>query len=297
MKIGIDLGGSHIGIGIVDEKGYVIEKSEKRIIEKDRKNIKSTIEKYITEKVRNTIKENEITEIGIAIPGTISNEKVIKSVNLGLKNYPIVKKLQENINLPIKIANDCRCAAIAENRYGALKKYSREVFITLGTGIGGAVIINDKVLDTGELPGCEFGHMIIQKNGLECKCGKKGCFEKYASMKAFKDNLRKELGLNEKARGQDLLDIIRKNQDNPKIKRVINDYIDNLSIGISNIVNIFEPEVIGIGGSFVYFSDILLDKLKENIIKKEYLFNQRKTINIVQAILGNDAGIIGSTMI
>ena len=116
-------------------------------------------------------------------------------------------------------------------------------------------------------------------------------------MKAFKDNLRKELGLNEKARGQDLLNIIRKNQDNPKIKKVINDYIDNLSIGISNIVNIFEPEVIGIGGSFVYFSDILLDKLKDNIIKKEYLFNQRKTINIVQAILGNDAGIIGSTMI
>ena len=267
MKIGIDLGGSHIGIGIVDEKGYVIEKSEKRIIEKDRKNIKSTIEKYITEKVRNTIKENEITEIGIAIPGTISNEKVIKSVNLGLKNYPIVKKLQENINLPIKIANDCRCAAIAENKYGALKKYSREVFITLGTGIGGAVIINDKVLDTGDLPGCEFGHMIIQKNGIECKCGKRGCFEKYASMKAFKDNLRKELGLNEKARGQDLLNIIRKNQDNPKIKKVINDYIDNLSIGISNIVNIFEPEVIGIGGSFVYFSDILLDKLKDNIIK------------------------------
>lgn len=297
MKIGIDLGGSHIGIGIVDEKGYVIEKSEKRIIEKDRKNIKNIIEKYITEKVRDIIEENEITEIGIAIPGTISNEKVIKSVNLGLKNYPIVKKLQENINLPIKIANDCRCAAIAENKYGALKKYSREVFITLGTGIGGAVIINDKVLDTGELPGCEFGHMIIQKNGLECKCGKRGCFEKYASMKAFKDNLRKELGLNEKARGQDLLDIIRKNQDNPKIKRVINDYIDNLSIGISNIVNIFEPEVIGIGGSFVYFSDILLDKLKNNIIKKEYLFNQRKTINIVQAILGNDAGIIGSTMI
>ena len=297
MKIGIDLGGSHIGIGIVNEKGYVIEKSEKRIIEKDRKNIKSIIEKYITEKVRNTIKENEITEIGIAIPGTISNEKVIKSVNLGLKNYPIVKKLQENINLPIKIANDCRCAAIAENKYGALKKYSREVFITLGTGIGGAVIINDKVLDTGDLPGCEFGHMIIQKNGIECKCGKRGCFEKYASMKAFKDNLRKELGLNEKARGQDLLNIIRKNQDNPKIKKVINDYIDNLSIGISNIVNIFEPEVIGIGGSFVYFSDILLDKLKDNIIKKEYLFNQRKTINIVQAILGNDAGIIGSTMI
>ena len=297
MKIGVDLGGSHIGIGIVNEKGYVIEKSERRIMQKDRKDIKNIIENYMVEKIKDIIETNEISEIGIAIPGTTANGKVIKSVNLGLKNYSIVQRLEQKINLPIKIANDCRCAAIAENKYGALKKYSREVFITLGTGIGGAVIINDKPLDTGEYPGCEFGHMVIQKNGLQCNCGKKGCFEKYGSMKAFKDNLRKELGLDEKTRGQDLLDIIRKDQENPKIKKVINEYIENLSIGISNIINIFEPEVVGIGGSFVYFSDILLDKLKENLLQKEYLFNQRKKINIVQAILGNDAGIIGSTML
>ena len=297
MKIGVDLGGSHIGIGIVNEKGYVIEKSERRIMQKDRKDIKNIIENYMVEKIKDIIETSEITEIGIAIPGTTANGKVIKSVNLGLKNYSIVQRLEQKINLPIKIANDCRCAAIAENKYGALKKYSREVFITLGTGIGGAVIINDKPLDTGEYPGCEFGHMVIQKNGLQCNCGKKGCFEKYGSMKAFKDNLRKELGLDEKTRGQDLLDIIRKDQENPKIKKVINEYIENLSLGISNIINIFEPEVIGIGGSFVYFSDILLDKLKENLLQKEYLFNQRKKINIVQAILGNDAGIIGSTML
>ena len=297
MKIGVDLGGSHIGIGIVNEKGYVIEKSERRIMQKDRKDIKNIIENYMVEKIKDIIETNEISEIGIAIPGTTANGKVIKSVNLGLKNYSIVQRKKKKINLPIKIANDCRCAAIAENKYGALKKYSREVFITLGTGIGGAVIINDKPLDTGEYPGCEFGHMVIQKNGLQCNCGKKGCFEKYGSMKAFKDNLRKELGLDEKTRGQDLLDIIRKDQENPKIKKVINEYIENLSLGISNIINIFEPEVIGIGGSFVYFSDILLDKLKENLLQKEYLFNQRKKINIVQAILGNDAGIIGSTML
>ena len=297
MKIGVDLGGSHIGIGIVNEKGYVIEKSERRIMQKDRKDIKNIIENYMVEKIKDIIETSEITEIGIAIPGTTANGKVIKSVNLGLKNYSIVQRLEQKINLPIKIANDCRCAAIAENKYGALKKYSREVFITLGTGIGGAVIINDKPLDTGEYPGCEFGHMVIQKNGLQCNCGKKGCFEKYGSMKAFKNNLRKELGLDEKTRGQDLLDIIRKDQENPKIKKVINEYIENLSLGISNIINIFEPEVIGIGGSFVYFSDILLDKLKENLLQKEYLFNQRKKINIVQAILGNDAGIIGSTML
>ena len=297
MKIGVDLGGSHIGIGIVNEKGYVIEKSERRIMQKDRKDIKNIIENYMVEKIKDIIENNEISEIGIAIPGTTANGKVIKSVNLGLKNYSIVQRLEQKINLPIKIANDCRCAAIAENKYGALKKYSREVFITLGTGIGGAVIINDKPLDTGEYPGCEFGHMVIQKNGLQCNCGKKGCFEKYASMKAFKDNLRKELGLDEKTRGQDLLDIIRKDEGNPKIKKVINEYIENLSIGISNIINIFEPEVVGIGGSFVYFSDILLEKLKENLLQKEYLFNPKKKINIVQAILGNDAGIIGSTIL
>ena len=297
MKIGVDLGGSHIGIGIVNEKGYVIEKSERRIMQKDRKDIKNIIENYMVEKIKDIIETNEISEIGIAIPGTTANGKVIKSVNLGLKNYSIVQRLEQKINLPIKIANDCRCAAIAENKYGALKKYSREVFITLGTGIGGAVIINDKPLDTGEYPGCEFGHMVIQKNGLQCNCGKKGCFEKYGSMKAFKDNLRKELGLDEKTRGQDLLDIIRKDEGNPKIKKVINEYIENLSIGISNIINIFEPEVVGIGGSFVYFSDILLEKLKENLLQKEYLFNPKKKINIVQAILGNDAGIIGSTIL
>ena len=294
MKLGIDLGGSHIGIGIVNEKGYVVEKVEKRLLSKDKKNIKNVIEEYIFEQVENFRKKQEISLIGIAVPGTVSNNVVTKSVNLGLKNYPIVERLQQKINIPIQIANDCSCAALAENKYGALKKYSREVFITLGTGIGGAVIIDDKLLNTGDLPGCEFGHMIIQKNGLECKCGKKGCFEKYASMKAFKDNLRKELGVDENTRGQELLDILRKNEKNTKFKKIIDEYIENLSIGLSNIVNIFEPEIIGIGGSFVFFSDILLEKLKKNIIEKGYLFNPRKEINIVTAILGNDAGIIGS---
>ena len=113
--------------------------------------------------------------------------------------------------MPIKIRNDAKCAALAENKIGALKDYKRSIFLTLGTGIGGAVIINNELLDTGELPGCEFGHMVIQRDGIKCNCGKQGCFEKYASMKALKTNLRKNLGLDEKTRGQELLDIIRKN--------------------------------------------------------------------------------------
>lgn len=192
--------------------------------------------------------------------------------------------------------NDAKCAAIAESKIGALKDYKRSIFLTLGTGIGGAVIINGKLLDTGELPGCEFGHIIIQKDGIKCNCGNSGCFEKYASMKALKNNLRNSLGLDENTRGQELLDMIRKNGEDKRIKKIVDEYIEYLSIGMSNLINIFEPEAIGIGGSFVYFSDVLLEKLKNNIQNKEYLFNNRKELIIVPAALGNDAGIIGSTM-
>lgn len=294
MKIGIDLGGSHIAIGVIDDKGYIVEKIEKRLLYKDKKNIKETIENYIIKNTNELMSKYKIKEIGIAVPGTIKDGIILKSVNLGVSDYNIIDNLKKGINLPIKIRNDAKCAAIAENKIGALKDYSRSIFLTLGTGIGGAVIINNKLLDTGELPGCEFGHVIIQKDGLKCNCGKNGCFEKYASMKALKTNLRKVLGVDEKTRGQELLDIIRKNPDNEELNKVIDEYIEYLSIGLSNLINIFEPEAIGIGGSFVYFSDVLLDKLIKNIIKKQYLFNKREKLIIIPAALGNDAGIIGA---
>lgn len=294
MKIGIDLGGSHIAIGVIDDKGYIVEKIEKRLLYKDKKNIKETIENYIIKNTNELMSKYKIKEIGIAVPGTIKDGIILKSVNLGVSDYNIIDNLKKGINLPIKIRNDAKCAAIAENKIGALKDYNRSVFLTLGTGIGGAVIINNKLLDTGELPGCEFGHVIIQKDGLKCNCGKNGCFEKYASMKALKTNLRQVLGVDEKTRGQELLDIIRKNPDNEELNEVIDEYIEYLSIGLSNLINIFEPEAIGIGGSFVYFSDVLLDKLIKNIIKKQYLFNKREKLIIIPAALGNDAGIIGA---
>lgn len=300
MKIGIDLGGSHIAMGIVDNRGKILEKVEKRITKAEKGNIKKVIEEYILEKTENFLKQYKVTEIGIAIPGTVKDGIVVKSVNLGLKNYDIIKKLQEKIHLPIQIRNDAKCAAIAENVYGALKSYDRSIFLTLGTGIGGAVIIHNELLDTGALPGCEFGHMVIEKNGKECKCGKKGCWEKYASMKAFKDSLREILGVDEKTSGKELLDILRKNdKNNPKymqINKLIEEYIQYLSIGISNLINIFEPEAIGIGGSFVYYEEIFLKTLKKTLLEKNLLFNERKEIVIQTAILDNDAGIIGATL-
>ena len=129
MKIGIDLGGSHIAIGVIDDKGYIVEKVEKRLLSKDKKDIKTSIETYIVKNVKELMEKYKIKEIGIAVPGTIKSTEIIKSVNLGVKNYNLVENLKKEINLPIKIRNDAKCAAIAENKIGALKDYKRSIFL------------------------------------------------------------------------------------------------------------------------------------------------------------------------
>ena len=300
MKIGIDLGGSHIAIGVIEKDGKIIEKIEKSLKSEEKRKIKETIEEYIIKNVDYFMQNYEITEIGIAIPGTVTKDTVIKSVNLGLKNYEIIENLQEKIKLPIKIRNDAKCAALAEAKYGSLRNYKRSVFLTLGTGIGGAVIIDGKLLDTGELPGCEFGHIVIKENGIQCECGRKGCYEKYASMKTFKTNLRKALGVTDKVTGKELFEILRsnkkENENYQKIEEVLDEFLENLSVGIANLINIFEPEVIGIGGSFVYFEEVLLKRLKSKLLEKNILFNSREDLEIKPALLKNDAGIIGSVL-
>ena len=264
MKIGIDLGGSHIAIGVINNKGKIIEKFEKRILNSEKKQIEETIEKNIFEQIKNLSKKYKIEKIGIAAPGTIQDDKILRAYNLGIeKEYEIIKQLSKKIKVPIKIRNDAKCAALAENKYGCLKGYKRSLFLTLGTGIGGAVIINDKLLDAGDLPGCEVGHMIIEKGGLLCSCGKFGCWQQYASMKALKNNLRKVLNCDEQTDSKQLLNILRNIKEEDEnylhINNIIEQYIENLSIGIYNLINIFEQEIVGIGVSFVYFKDLLLE--------------------------------------
>ena len=300
MKVGIDLGGSHIAIGVVNKNGKIIEKTEKKLKGIVTKEVRKIIEETIIENFEKYKEEYKIEEMGIAIPGTVTKNMVVKSVNLGLKNYSIIEELSKKIKIPIKIRNDAKAAALAENKYGCIKDYKRSLFLTLGTGIGGAVIINNKLLDTGELPGLEIGHMVIDKNGEKCNCGRKGCFEKYASMKVLKNNLRESLGYSQNVSGKELLSIInntrKEDEKYKKIEKIKREYIENLAIGIENLVNIFEPEAIGIGGSFVYFSEVLLEDLKREIIEKDLLFNTRKEINIKTAVLGNEAGIIGAIL-
>ena len=299
MKIGIDIGGSHIGIGLVNSNGTIILKEEKFI--KDKSNIEKKIEEYITENVIKMLQAYYINEIGIAVPGTVTGTRIVRAVNLGIENYDLVTILQNNLTkagyaINIKMKNDGKCAALAEQKYGALAGYDNSVFLCIGTGVGSAVIFDGKLLEAKNVPGFEFSHTIIHRNGAACNCGKRGCFEVYASLKRFKEKIVKEFNL-ESINGECIRDFIRKNSDNPTLRYMINSYIEDLSIGISNIINIFEPEAICLGGSFAEYEDVLYEPLKNALINGNLLFNKRCDIIIKLAKLKNDAGIIGATLI
>lgn len=143
--------------------------------------------------------------------------------------------------------------------------------------------------------GFEFSHMVIDKNGIQCNCGKRGCFETYASIKRFKEKISEEYNLNT-MNGEKVREFIKSNTES-KLQDIINNYIENLSIGISNIINIFEPEAICIGGSFAEYEEIFEEPLKNTLIEGNLLFNKRDDIIIKHAKLKNDAGIIGATLI
>lgn len=293
MKIGIDIGGSHIGIGLVTEEGKIISKEEKYITETV--NIEEKIEKFIIEKVTQIPDYKNIELIGIAVPGTVSDNKIIKAVNLGIENYELANRLEEKLHIKVKLRNDAKCSALAEQKYGELAGFENSVFLCIGTGIGGAVIYNEKLLGAKGVPGFEFSHTIIQKNGKLCNCGKRGCFEVYASLKRFKEEVSNEFNLNTMD-GEKIREFILQNAQDIRLRYMLNNYIQDLSIGISNIINIFEPEAICLGGSFAEYKDIFYEPLKRTLLDGNLLFNKRDDIILKLAKLKNDAGIIGATI-
>lgn len=299
MNIGIDIGGSHIGVGLVGSSGKIINKKEVDITEKDKKNIEKMIINTIINFIKSILKEQDISAkeigyIGIASPGTIENNCIYNVVNLGLDKLDIAKSLKKEFDLEIKIKNDAKCAGIAESMYGSTKSAQDNIYLCLGTGIGGAAFLNNKLVEPKYRSGMEFGHMIIEKDGRECKCGSKGCFETYCSMKVLKREIIETLELDENETSANIVNEIRKHINDLRIKPLIEEYIEYLAIGISNLINIFEPEIVCIGGSFVFIGDLIIPRLKKEINDKGLLFNSRKEIEIVLASLGNDAGIIGA---
>lgn len=299
MKIGIDLGGSHIGIGLIE--GYELKATvDKFFVTEDRKDMENAILRNIDELINKLLIENNIDikhieKIGVASPGTVTNGK-ITSWNLGIKDFDLKSRLEEKYKLFVKIRNDGKCAALVEKAYGAMKNYDDCLFVNIGTGIGGAVFLGGKLLEPKKHSGFEFGHMTLVKDGIKCTCGKKGCFERYCSIKALKTKITNTLGIDgTDISGQYLREeIMVKYHD--EVQDDINEFIDYLKIGICNLIDIFEPEVICFGGSFSYYEGHpVLNKLIKEINKPNTTFNKEKQ-NIVTAYFKNDAGIIGATI-
>ena len=300
MKIGIDIGGSHIASGIVSEDGKIKYKELRDIsllkIE-NQEAAEELIIKTIDDEIKTILQKGnydkeDISKIGLAVPGSPTETAIKNVVNLHIDKFEIGKLLEEKYQAKVKLKNDGKCAGLAEKKYGALKLYDDAIFLCIGTGVGSAVFMDGELLEPKHNPGFEIGHMIINKNGLKCNCGNKGCFETYASMKRFKRNVIKTFKLKEDMASEEVQKFIRENLNKKEVNKFVDDYIENLAIGVSNVIKIFEPEAICFGGSFSYYGDIFMPMLEEKL--KKYAFNKETKYKLICARLKNDAGIIGA---
>ena len=297
MNIGIDLGGSHIGVGLINNGKieYKVEKDLKQE-EKGNKYILELITKLIDGVIRESgIKKQEIEVIGIAFPGIVENGVIKKSNNLQIEYIELKKEMEKKYSgIKIIVRNDAKSAALAEKYYGVLKRYEEAIMLTIGTGIGGAVFYNNKLLKSKNSEGYELGHIIIEKNGKQCSCGAKGCFEAYASISNLKREIKCALNTQNELTGVEIVEMLK--QNDTKTERVLDEYIDNLAIGIANLINIFEPQAVALGGSIVFYKEIILERLINKLKTEQYVFNKNAIPEVFMAELNNDAGMIGATI-
>lgn len=310
--VGIDLGGTNIVAGVVDENYNIIHKaSVKTNRPRPEKEIADDMAKVALQAIKEAnLTVDDIEWIGIGTPGIAnSKEGIIEySCNLGFDNTPMVKYIQEHINKPVYVENDANAAAYGEYVAGAGKGHNSLVCITLGTGVGGGVVTDGKILTGFNFAGAELGHMVIEANGVQCSCGRKGCFEVYSSATGL-IRMTKEAMENDK--NSSMWDLVRERNNKVSARisydamrmgdksatEVVDKFTKYLATGLTNVINIFQPEVLCIGGGVCNEGDALLNPVKELVAKEVYTRNSPKNTEIVIAKLGNDAGIIGAAFL
>jgi len=311
-SIGIDLGGTAIKAGIVDEYGKIIVKDKvptksERGYEAVLKDMADLFKKLI---VKACIGENEICRIGVGCPGTPdkTNGILIYNNNLGMRNVNIRKELQKYFDLPVYIDNDANVAALAESTCGASKGTYCSVTITLGTGVGSGVVIDNKVYSGFNFAAVELGHHTLVMDGEPCTCGRNGCYEAYASATALISQTKRAALLNKESKiwqacGNNLDNISARTpfeaerMGDKTAKDVCDTYIKYIGEGLVNIINIFQPEVIAIGGGVCNEGERLLHPLKDYIQKYKYTREETPSSTLVIAQMGNDAGVVGAAML
>lgn len=310
--IGIDLGGTNIVAGVVDEQYNILAKaSTKTNCPRPDREIARDMAKMAIQAVENAkLTMKQIEWIGIGTPGIAnSRDGIIEySNNLGFVNTPMVKYIQEDINKPVFVENDANAAAYGEFVAGAAKGANNAVCITLGTGVGGGIIIDGKIYAGSNFAGAEIGHTVISVDGPQCTCGRKGCFEVFSSATGLIRMTKESMAKNPdssmhklvaersgKVSARIAFDAMR--MGDAAAKAVVNDYIKYLAAGITNTINTFQPDILCIGGGVCNEGDALLLPVKELVAKEVYTRNSKQNAQIVIAKLGNDAGIIGAAFL
>lgn len=308
MYIGIDLGGTNIAAGIVDEGGKVLHKAsiptmKEREYTEIVKDMAMLSEKILDE---TGMSLDNIQAIGIGSPGTVDNKRgmVVYSNNIVMHNVEMVNEFRKYITKPINIENDANAAAYGEYIASGANAESF-VFMTLGTGVGGGIVLNGKIYRGFNSAGAELGHASIVIDGKRCTCGKKGCLEAYASVTALIEQteeaieknpnsmMREWVKENGKASGRTAFECAKAGDE--VAINVRDQYIRYVAEGVSNLVNIFQPELFVIGGGISKEGDTLLNPIKEFAYENDFNKHMPKTeIRIAQ--LFNDAGIVGAAM-
>ena len=303
--VGIDLGGTFIKGGIVDDLGNIILEDKTPTESAKGATMVATnianLAKSLMERVG--LIPDDMVGIGMGVPGMIDSKNgvVIYSNNLQWKDFAIGEEVSSQTGLPVKIANDANVAALGEVKFGVAKGMENAILLTLGTGVGGGIVAEGRLVEGNKSAGAELGHAVIVAGGEQCTCGRKGCLEAYASatalirdtkraMEAHKDSKMWEIGSLDKVTGKTAFDY--KDSD-PYAKAVVDGYIEMLAFGITNFANIFRPEAVILGGGVCAQGDALVKPLQKILNRDIFAGDLGPRVDIVIAELGNSAGLLG----
>lgn len=311
--IGIDLGGTNIAAGLVTEEGCLLNH-----LSLPTKSGRSA-EEIVTDMVdlakeaaeKEHIPWENIEGVGIGVPGTANKKTGVVEYanNLGFFDVPVIEMMEKRLpGTKIQFDNDANAAAWGEYVAGSGKGCDSMLAVTLGTGIGGGIILNGKLFEGINYASGEFGHFVIDRNGIQCNCGRRGCFEAYASATALISQTRAAMEENPQSllwelsegslasvEGKTLFDGVRLKDGTAE--RVLRQYIEYLGCGLVDLINIFQPELICIGGGISKAGDLLLEPLKEIIDREDYARTSKQRTRLAAASLDNDAGLIGAALL
>lgn len=311
-NLGIDLGGTNIVAGVVDDNYKIIATAQvKTDCPRPAEEIVSDMALAAKKAIENAgLEIKDIAAMGVGTPGAIDPERgiVCYSNNLGFNDVPMAAMLKEKLGVDFYIENDANAAAYGEYIAGAGKGTDNFIAITLGTGVGGGVIVNGKIYSGSNYAGAELGHVVINLDGEICTCGRQGCWEAYASATAlirqtkqamirYPSSVMWELceGDINNVSGRTAFDGMRRGDDTAK--RVVDRYIEYVAIGISNTINIFQPDILCVGGGISKEGSTLIDPIVAYVEGENYARHIAKKTEIKTAALGNDAGIIGAAFL